>query len=53
MRVRVKSTGMTLLGMDDEGGGRRGSSRAQPAQEKEESGALPSPGNLLRGIFGR
>lgn len=55
VRVRVKSTGMTLLGMGDEGG-RRGGRRAageQPAQEKEESGALPSPGNLLRGIFGR
>lgn len=53
VRVRVKSTGMTMLGMGDEGGGRRSSSREQPDQEKEESGALPSPANLLRGIFGR
>ena len=49
VRVRVKSTGMTMLG--DEGG--RGSSRAQSGQQKEESEGLPSPGNLLRGIFGR
>lgn len=49
VRVRVKSTGMTMLG--DEGG--HGSSRAQSGQEKEEAGGLPSPGNLLRGIFGR
>jgi len=40
---------MTMLG--DEGG--RGSSRAQSGQQKEESEGLPSPGNLLRGIFGR
>lgn len=56
VRVRVKSTGMTMLGMGDEGGGRRGGRRAageQPAQEKEDSGAPPSPGNILRGIFGR
>ncbi|MBA3902846.1 MAG: hypothetical protein C0522_04100 [Rhodocyclaceae bacterium] len=56
VRVRVKSTGMTMLGMGDEGDGRRGGRRAAgepPAQEKEESGALPSPGNILRGIFGR
>ena len=53
MRVRVMTTGKKLLGMDDEDGDRRGSSRAQYAQEKEESGGLPSPGNLLRGIFGR
>jgi hypothetical protein len=51
VRVRVKSTGMTMLGMGDEGG--RGSSRAQSGQQKEESEGLPSPGNLLRGIFGR
>ncbi|MBK7137218.1 MAG: hypothetical protein IPH73_13725 [Rhodocyclales bacterium] len=49
VRVRVKSTGMTMLG--DEGG--RGSSRAQSGQQKEESEGLPSPSNLLRGIFGR
>ena len=51
VRVRVKSTGMTMLGMGDEGG--RGSSRAQSGQQKEESEGLPSPSNLLRGIFGR
>ncbi|MBE7461524.1 MAG: hypothetical protein HS112_13460 [Zoogloeaceae bacterium] len=36
--------------------GRRGrprASRTQSGQEKEEAGGLPSPGNLLRGIFGR
>ena len=51
VRVRVTSTGMTRLGMGDEGG--RGSSRAQSGQQKEESEGLPSPSNLLRGIFGR
>ncbi len=57
VRVRVKSTGMTMLGMEE--GGRSGTRRAargeQPAQEKEESspGILPTPGNILRGIFGR
>jgi hypothetical protein len=56
VRVRVKSTGMTMLGMDERSSGRRSAARDdQPGQEKEESspGLLPTPGNILRGIFGR
>jgi len=53
VRVRVKSTGMALLGMDDEGGGRGGRRSRGEAPTQDDSGGLPSPGNLLRGIFGR
>jgi hypothetical protein len=57
-RVRVKSTGMTILGMGgDEDAPRRGRKdrgmREESAQDKEESGQMPTPGNVLRGIFGR
>lgn len=41
VRVRVKSTGMTMLGMDERGGGR---------SQQQES---PGLGGVLRGIFGR
>ena len=51
VRVRVKSTGMTLLGMEDDGDRNQRGGREPPAQE--ESGGLPSAGSLLRGIFGR
>lgn len=43
-RVRVKSTGMTMLGMED-GGGRGAGRSSQPES--------PGLGGVLRGIFGR
>lgn len=49
VRVRVKSTGMTLLGMDEQGGG-RASGRAQGESQQQES---PGIGGVLKGIFGR
>lgn len=56
-RVRVKSTGMTILGMgESEGAPRRGrnaSGMQDGGQPKEESGLVPNAGSLLRGIFGR
>lgn len=51
-RVRVKSTGMTMLGMGD-GRGRSASGMPDGGQGKEDSGLLPNAGSLLRGIFGR
>lgn len=59
VRVRIKSSGMTMLGMDEqEGGGRRGSSRGAgaPAQQGAESGGGLggiNPLNAIKGIFGR
>ena len=44
VRVRVKSTGMTMLGMDERGGGRSGGQRQQES---------PGLGGALRGLFGR
>ena len=44
VRVRVKSTGMTMLGMDEHSGGRGGRSQQQES---------PGLGGVLRGIFGR
>ena len=57
-RVRVKSTGMTILGMgDEEDKPRRGRSnrnmREESAQERDEPSQMPGAGNVLRGIFGR
>lgn len=57
-RVRVKSTGMTILGMGgDEDSPRRGrkgrAMREESVQEREEPSQMPGPGNILRGIFGR
>lgn len=54
-RVRVKSTGMTMLGMDDGGDrsdrtGQRGG-REEPQQDNKVE--MPNPVNLLKGIFGR
>lgn len=60
VRVRTKSTGMTMLGAEEQRGGRAGSGRSgQPAAEsgadKESEGKqeMPKPLDLLRGIFGR
>lgn len=47
VRVRVKSTGMTILGMDEQEGGRSG--RGQGAAQQES----PGLGGALRGLFGR
>lgn len=45
VRVRVKSTGMTMLGMDEAGGG----SQAGPRGRGDET---PGVGNLIRGVLG-
>ncbi len=52
VRVRVKSTGMAMLGMDEEHGGRssRGSRGGRDGEGGESGG---NPLNLLKGIFGR
>jgi hypothetical protein len=47
VRVRVKSTGMTVLGMDEQRGGREG--RGQSQQGGGDSGI----GGALKGLFGR
>lgn len=48
-RVRVKSTGMTMLGMEGNAGGNRGGD-----DSGDNSGAnVPGPLNILKGIFGR
>ncbi len=57
-RVRVKSTGMTLLGMEERESRpsrRRSSGReeAPPAREEEGGPGLGNPMNMLKGIFGR
>lgn len=53
VRVRVKSTGMTVLGMEEKGGGRvSGRSReSDPPSPSLET--LPNLGDAIRGIFGR
>jgi hypothetical protein len=53
-RVRVKSTGMTMLGAEDRSGrGRRsGREESEPAQEGSGTGGV-SPLNVIKGIFGR
>jgi hypothetical protein len=48
-RVRVKSTGMTLLG-SNESGGRSGRREEQQTENKQEA---PNPVNLLKGLFGK
>jgi len=55
-RVRVKSTGMTMLGMDEQMGGRRGTAREEKAPASQ--GIVPglgdvNPLNVIKGIFGR
>ena len=51
VRVRIKSTGMTMLGMEDQQrGGRAAESR--PRKETPEL-ELPSVGGVLKGLFGR
>jgi len=60
VRVRVKSTGMTMLGMDDREGGRRGgrggAAREEQAPAQQEGGSGLgglNPLNVIKGIFGR
>ena len=53
VRVRIKSTGMTVLGMDDQGD--RHSSdmnRGMSQGTSPEQEVVPALGNVLRGIFG-
>jgi hypothetical protein len=66
-RVRVKSSGMTMLGMGDEDAAPRSKRRdrssrepmpaeAQQPRNREEEAAgavIPDAGQMLRGIFGR
>ncbi|HJV80204.1 hypothetical protein [Noviherbaspirillum sp.] len=57
-RVRIKSTGMTMLGMEDGGrqprAGRQGASDAASAGEEEQQAPnLPNPVKLLKGLFGK
>ena len=55
-RVRIKSTGMTMLGMDDGGEARRGGRNV--ANEPSDNGSpvpqldVPNPVKLLKGLFG-
>jgi hypothetical protein len=54
VRVRIKSTGMTMLGGDEQGGGRRGAVREeQPAQGGVPGIGDVNPLNVIKGIFGR
>jgi len=52
-RIRVKSTGMTMLGMAD-GGDERAPQRdgRQQEQKKQEGQQLPNPVNIIKGLFG-
>ncbi len=50
VRLRVKSTGMTVLGMDEQGGGR---SSGKDGQKESGEVELPSIGGVLKGLFGR
>lgn len=52
VRVRVKSTGMTMLGMD-ESAGRGGSRGSGSAPRQEEGSGFGGVGGVLKGIFGR
>jgi hypothetical protein len=49
-RVRVKSTGMTMLGMAD---GNERSGKREAKEQQESKSEAPSPVNLLKGLFGR
>jgi hypothetical protein len=58
VRVRVKSTGMTMLGMDEpgeRGRGQREVSRGDTPPAQQEGGGLGgiNPLNAIKGIFGR
>lgn len=55
-RVRIKSTGMTMLGMED-GESQRRAGRQDAGEARDESGQAPLPGvpnpvKLLKGLFG-
>ena len=51
VRVRIKSTGMTVIGMDEQGGGRRSSGRSQDASPQQEIPGM-GVGGVIKGIFG-
>lgn len=57
VRVRVKSTGMTMLGTEEKEGQRRGAAREErePAQQQGGAPGLGdvNPLNVIKGIFGR
>jgi hypothetical protein len=50
VRVRNKSTGMTMLGMDEQGGGRNSGRSRDKAPQQE--GPLPGLGDVLKGVKG-
>jgi hypothetical protein len=58
VRVRVKSTGMTMLGMEEQRGGRssrrdRGGEEKAPSQQEGGQGLGGGAINVIKGIFGR
>jgi hypothetical protein len=52
VRVRIKSSGMTVLGMEEQGAG-RASGKTKAESNKQETPELPSIGGVLKGLFGR
>ena len=48
VRVRIKSTGMTVLGMDEQGGDRSQGKDRGTSPEHE----TPGLGGVIRGVFG-
>ncbi len=53
VRVRIKSTGMTMLGMDEKGGSGGGSRSSERSQDTTPQLGIPGLGGVLQGIFGR
>lgn len=58
-RVRIKSTGMTMLGMEDSGAAQRGSRNRTQSEAGTDNAApaslpdvVPNPVKLLKGLFG-
>lgn len=52
VRVRIKSTGMTMLGMDEAGGERSSSGRSPEKAPRQEEAPLPGIGDVLKGMKG-
>lgn len=57
MRVRIKSTGMTMLGMEDgsdarHGGGRNAVNEPGDRESPASTPDVPNPVKLLKGLFG-
>ena len=52
VRVRIKSSGMTILGMEEQGG-ERSAGKSRTESRAQETPELPSIGGVLKGLFGR